>query len=360
MTALTFRQALPDVYSDLLPRFFDRPMPREQYTTCESCAMLPEGREEAPGTVHFSPATKCCTYYPSMPNYLVGGVLESRGRDLAGGRRRMRAVIAARRAVAPLGVHRPAKLTSYIGSTPELFGRSTTIVCPYYDRDTGGCTVRPYRIGVCYTWYCKHNHGKESMTFWQMLRNYLTEVEHALSRYALHEIGFPAGKILASLAPDTKLTTEEIDDRPLPEHEYRKLWDRWAGREETLYRAAHHAVQGLSRKRFEAIGGITQKIVLEELERLYRDVTSPSVPDPLRRSPELRVHARSSDRCVLVGYSRFDPLEVSRRIHDMLGFFDGRTPTDEVVRRIHAETGVAPDAEVIESLYHMRALTEAE
>src|SRR6218665_3697133 len=84
--------SLPLLYRDLLPEFFQKGVPVETKATCDACAMCPSS---AAGTVEsvdgvsrlFRPDTKCCTYYPRLPNFLVGALLSDERPELAEGRR---------------------------------------------------------------------------------------------------------------------------------------------------------------------------------------------------------------------------------------------------------------------------------
>ena len=70
-------ESLPALYRNLFPSFFQGPIPEETKATCSACAMCeaanPVRIESVDGVNRFfRPAsTKCCTYHPRLPNYLV-------------------------------------------------------------------------------------------------------------------------------------------------------------------------------------------------------------------------------------------------------------------------------------------------
>ena len=75
-------QVLPPLYARWTDELLGGPIPAETRATCLDCAMwVKEGRNPAaydPFTgqeISFLPSTKCCTYVPSLPNFLAGGVL---------------------------------------------------------------------------------------------------------------------------------------------------------------------------------------------------------------------------------------------------------------------------------------------
>ena len=69
-------EPLPHLYARWTAELLAGPIPREERATCENCAMCaPPGEEDDPQSHVFDPATKCCTYVPDLPNFLVGRIL---------------------------------------------------------------------------------------------------------------------------------------------------------------------------------------------------------------------------------------------------------------------------------------------
>ena len=76
--------ALPSLYAGWMDALLEGPIPAETNATCHDCAMSPPA-EEAPGsTFLFKPASKCCTYWPALPNFLVGRILADEDPALEG------------------------------------------------------------------------------------------------------------------------------------------------------------------------------------------------------------------------------------------------------------------------------------
>jgi hypothetical protein len=66
---------LPPLYAEWAESFLGGPIPAETDATCQDCAMCPPpGKRPATG-VFFSPDVKCCSYMPTLPNFLVGRML---------------------------------------------------------------------------------------------------------------------------------------------------------------------------------------------------------------------------------------------------------------------------------------------
>src|SRR5262245_36081364 len=92
-------EGLPPLYQRWVRELLDGPVPRETEATCDNCAMLVEGGVAA----GFNTDTKCCTFLPELHNFLVGAILADDDPAFATGRASVRARVARRVAVTPLG-----------------------------------------------------------------------------------------------------------------------------------------------------------------------------------------------------------------------------------------------------------------
>jgi hypothetical protein len=72
----------PAVVLGLAPELLTPAFAGEPRSDCENCVMLCERPDLPPAPWAFNPQTRCCTYHPKLPNFLVGGAL------LAGGESR--------------------------------------------------------------------------------------------------------------------------------------------------------------------------------------------------------------------------------------------------------------------------------
>src|SRR3954447_23226054 len=181
----TLRQKLPAIYGRLLPDFFDRPAIEETRATCDDCAMCDKGAGTAkPELVasFFRPDVKCCSYHPTLPNYLVGALLTDPAPELEEGRRRLREKIARRIGVTPFWLAAPRKYLVLLEAARQTsFGRAESLLCPYFERSSGRCTIWRHRESVCATFFCKHDGGAIAHSFWSALKKYLAHVERSLS-----------------------------------------------------------------------------------------------------------------------------------------------------------------------------------
>ena len=287
MTA-SLRSQMPAPYRAWLPDFFDRPAVAETRATCAECAMCQKPDDASRGTqAFFRPDIKCCSYHPTLPNYLVGAALRDASSDGETGRARLRAKIAARVGVTSTWVAAPRKyLVLYDAARESSFGRSLALLCPYFERGTGSCTIWPHRESVCATFFCKHTSGAGGHAFWRAIRRYLAHVEVTLGRYAATSLrGTPPPAELARMT----LTREDLEDRPPTDADYAAFWGNWVGREEAFYVECASLVESLGREEIARVvddaGG--RELLAEAVAR-YDAVTRPTLAASLVLNKELR------------------------------------------------------------------------
>jgi hypothetical protein len=167
-------------------------------------------------------------------------------------------------------------------------------------------------------------------------------------------------KIILPEPPNGPLTLQEVDDQPPDQKAYRDLWGDWVGREEEFYKETFRLVSALTSKSFEKISGISQKILLEEVKMKQRSLLNPKIPKKLKRNPKLQVEKNGDDSYFLIGYSPLDPFEVSKRVYDLLDFFDGKRTNREACRIVRDQMGANPDKDLLIFLYQSRILVSNE
>ena len=349
---------LPYYYHNFLPSFFHNAIPEETAATCNDCPML-SGRDlNASDKDFFSPESKCCTHYPNLPNYIVGGLLNSTDPGYEDGRQRIRKQIDERIEVTPHGILRPKKYHFLLTHTQlDYFGRSEWLICPYYHREKGMCTVRPYWNATCNTWFCKYIEGYDGRAFWLTLKKYLKSIEDVLTQYALFKMGWDPSKIDRNKPVERHLTVEELDEKPLGNKDYRLLWGEWEGREEDFYKDTFKIIRDISSIDFERITGISQTVMLEELKQSYKKIMNNEPPGILKRNPKLQVKSRGEDSVILICYSPFDPVEVPNSVYEMLDSFDGKRTNEDVFSMLLEQGKKIPDEELLLYLYRLRILT---
>jgi hypothetical protein len=355
MTDRPLRAVAPALYRSYLPAFFDNAPPREEKATCQTCAMLaPPGVTPSRDRQYFRPDTKCCTYHPMLPNYLVGAALSDPRPEMDEGRRRLRARIASRVSVSPRWVSAPRKMDTILKSSwVNIMGRSLVLRCPLYSAEHGGCTIWPHWDSVCASFFCKYMKAADGEALWRAVRNYLSYVERRLAIAAARAVlpGRPEEP-----DPHGPMTIEDLEDRPPSEESYAELWGDQVGREEEHYIRCHEWVGALSRGEFERI---VQDAELERrmarLEQTWETLQHPTLPETLVRSPDLQI--KQTDEGVLVrAYSPYEPLLLTKDLFDLVLAFDGKETVAELVARMKREADLEIPEDMLLSLYQYRVL----
>ena len=357
--------SLPLLYRDLLPDFFRQEVPKETKATCATCAMCPSS---ASGTVDsvdgvsrlFRPDTKCCTYYPKLPNYLVGALLSDGRAELAEGRRRVEEKISRRVGATPQWVRPSARYNLLYRNSRQFFGRAASMRCPYYEEQQGGCTIWPYREAVCSTFFCKYVAGADGRKLWMTLKTYLSVVEIQLTRYAVLQL-LPEYILAGRDKPDLSETpsVEDLDDKPLPAKEYAALWRQWEGREADFYRACYDTVRVLTPAQVERMLGLDAVIELKVLEKSHQGVVAPVLPRVLKFNPDATVKWLADGSVALGAYSDYDAVALPGVAYSLLVEFSGREPVDAVRERLRERHQADLHEDILLELYRHRILMEA-
>ncbi|TKC97272.1 hypothetical protein [Polyangium fumosum] len=350
----TLRSVFPPVYWSFLPSFFTKPAPREDKATCDRCAMASpaEGGHALPGAIHFRPDVKCCSFHPRLPNYLVGAILSDDSPDMDEGRRRIRAKIAARSGVTPQWISPPEKTQLLLKATRRTsFGRSLVLRCPYYEVESGLCTVWRHRDSICSTFFCRYSAGADGANFWTAMRSYLSHVERRLAEHALQRV---APQLREPEATPGELTLEDLEDRP-PAH-YSVCWSEWEGREEELYLRCHEHVAAIDRHEFEAIANNGDgRALLDEAVRAYRQATAPTLPDRLVMNAAM-VCIPGDGGMYVRSHSRYETLFLPLELQEVLCDFRGDQTVAENQARLAHDKGVRLPDDLLLTLYQARIL----
>jgi hypothetical protein len=340
MRALPIRQLAPDteqlpaLYAGWLRDVLPGPIPRERRATCDACAMVPrEGREPAEASAQvFNPATKCCTYLPELPNFLVGALLSDQAVAPAG-----RASVEARMAqgigVTPLGLHKtPLYSTIYANSSSATFGQAMALRCPHYVEESGACGIWQYRDAICSTWFCKHERGKVGATFWRALSAFLRVIEVQVALRCAADAGAGTSTVLQALntrsADAASLLGAELvtsqNDAFVNTH-----WQQLPSGPETFYMRCYDVARHMSWSEIRALGGEELRLRERVLLDAYADLVTTSLPERLAIGP-VEATRINADWYQVISYSGYDPVAIPSSVWNALAVFDGR-PTMEAL-----------------------------
>ncbi|MBX3192864.1 MAG: hypothetical protein KF819_38120 [Labilithrix sp.] len=358
----SLRSKLPPIYQHLMPdALFDAQAVKEPRATCDDCAMCDKGTGAPVAMSYFQPDMKCCTYFPILPNYLVGALLSDPSPELAEGQKRVRARIAGRVGVTPYFVAPPRKQSIMMEATRETgaFGRSRVLICPYFQpSEKGDCTIWKHRDAVCSTFFCKYEAGYRGYQFWSALKEYLGYAEVGLAMFSARAVdpGVVEPKI-----PRLKLTKRDLEDLPPTDEEYASYWGAWVGREAEFYIACHEQVKAMKKEEFAARIDDTQqgKRYLADATSRYAGLATLVVPSSLVRNPKM-IERHVGESVVVTTYSVNDSFALEKDLYDVLGMFSADKTLAENLAWLEKEHGIELAPELIKYLFMHAVLVAPE
>ncbi len=338
---------LPELYARWMDQLLGGHIPAETRATCDDCAMLSGQNEPVTGPEgsFFDQATKCCTFTPNLPNFLIGQILSDEDPSLAAGQAVIRKRLQGDAGVMPRGLARPPGARLPRDKMAIAFGRSLTLLCPYYLRDEGMCGIWAHRDSICATWFCKHNRGAAGKGFWEAVRRLLSALEYDLEVWCMLELdagsqafrtmfsspGFQAPATVGRWSPDT------VPHRAV----LKQTWGRWMGREEEFYGQCDRLVRPLTWNDVTAICGPRVRALARLVVADYGKILSNDA-HPRLQCGKLNVTHMTDSGFQVCTYSPYDPLLLSGALFHVLHYFDGR-PTDEAISAIASEQGIEFD-----------------
>lgn len=338
MKQAALREMIPKAHGRLLPAFYDRPQLVETRATCDDCAMCAKGAGASTPGVFFKPELKCCTYQPTLPNFLVGAILADDSPEMAEGRRRIRERIASRIGVTPRWLAPPRKhrvlLEAARGSS---FGRSKVLQCPYYENNGGLCTIWRHRESICSTFFCKHDRGAAGHAFWMANKSFLGLVELTLAKAAALSV---SENVAEPNIPRLVLTVEDLEDRPPNDEAYASYWGEWAHREEELYLACFAYVEKLAPTDLESLlaDDIEDRApkMLADATAKYDAVIEGKLAERLIPNPAMRTTKMPAGIAV-TSYSLFDAQCLSEDLFAVVNEFKATETVIETRARLKRE-----------------------
>jgi hypothetical protein len=321
-------------------------------------------QEAAAQSYFFDPAIKCCTYLPSLPNFLVGRILADADPAAQPGRASVEKRITEGIGVSPLGLRQPPVYSLLYNNSTAFFGRSGSMVCPHYIKDGGRCGIWRNRNATCVTWFCKHVRGEVGYTFWRKsLHQLLQIVEKALARWCLLELQLSDETLRHLVATDDwsgsadNITGNTLDNKVDPKA-YAQIWGEWLGREHEFFRRCAELAGPLSWAQILAISGQEARAYARLTQEAYRRLTASEVPARLTVGPIHLVQIQNAMTRIST-YTEYDPLDVPQAVMELLHYFDGR-PTEDALAAIAGERGISLDPALVQKMVDFKVLVPQE
>lgn len=354
--AESIRRSLPPIYSHLFNAFFDRPKVEEHRAECASCSMCDKGVPSPVPMEFFDPTTKCCTFWPILPNFLVGAILADESPELAEGKRRVQKLMEGRIGVRPMWLDRPRKLSVLMANYGDAFGRAKSLRCPYFNLETpeAACTIWKHRETVCHTYYCRYSGGMRGFDYWTALRTYLSFVQHMLARSAMKAVD---PTVVEPQLKELMPTPEDMDD--LPPKDYESWWGSWVGREQEFYVRCHEWVQKISPADFAKNVDQTKdgQRILADLIAKYDALEAKILPKTLVKNGRMR-EQHVGDKVVVTSYHRYDSFAIDKDLFEVVGQIKADQTLEQNLERMKRDDGVELAPELVEFLYAAGVLVE--
>lgn len=244
-------------------------LPQERLSTCLSC---PKAKYES-----FRPDYRCCTYFPRVPNFLIG--LAIKEDDSA-------------RAVAQGLLDKGYLLPEGFITTPDLwglyladvsedrFGKSQDVLCPFLKQKTGLCGIYAFRNSVCSTFFCLHDHGKFGEKFWNELQLVGSQIELALGQWCMQEAELTPKKYFKTLDSYAKRMDKAVCEVTLgwSQKALKQLWGPYYGKELEYFEACGELVSAHREKLWEIANktdileaNVFDKASSKRVPKKYRD-----------------------------------------------------------------------------------------
>jgi hypothetical protein len=314
------------LYTSWLTDFLPGPLPEEKRSTCGDCVMC------APGShIAFDVKVKCCSYIPTIPNFLAGKILKQKIEVFE--------AYLSRADIRPQGVYPHNDFVVNYNSNSPLFGQNSEWRCPYYlDEGGGKCGIWQNRNSLCATWFCKYLRGHISRKFWTELDELFSTVEKCLSNWCLRRLeagslefreAFP-GEI-QELSFRLWLKQQDFSMQASPQTK----WGKWLGREKDFFYECDSLVSPLSWTQVRKICGPGIHPLEEKVLNAYSSIHSGHFPDVLHIT-SVQLTEKNDEEFLVWMDTPYDPVNIQksdlRLLHRMNGL-----KMEEVLQHIPKE-----------------------
>ncbi len=263
---MSLKKSLPGVYEKFInPEILNIEI-TETKATCDNCLRSRDGRFE----YLYKPELKCCTFFPFLPNYAVGGIIHKK---LSGANVVKHKILKNEFAI-PIGLY-PTLKYQYDFQTKAVtdFGNKKNLLCPYYDTINSNCSIWEFRGTVCTTFFCRSDYGKKGIQFWDNLNEYLSYVEMALAEECLVMMDFSPRDVSDQLTfmNQKEFTLKQETQKSLSEKDMKMFWNGYKSPED-FYLMCYSMAMGLTKKQFSEIIGERGKTLEKNVLELYKSL----------------------------------------------------------------------------------------
>ncbi len=330
---------LPPLYAGWMSDLLRGPIPEETEATCQDCVMCSRnGRNKS--EIVFNPDTKCCTFMPHLPNFLVGRILADQDLNSQHGKSVMESQLL--HGATPFGVNPPKWYTTLYKDSQENFGIDADLRCPFYVAEENGiCGIRNHRNSRCATYFCKFRRGSIGVIFWKYTDQLLSRIEKLLSRWCVLQLD------------PGETAIEELFPPPMTEIDYSnpsRIWGKWFGKEKEFFQECSGLVDPLTWNDVSRICGSEIHILSHVTMISYRHLISDEIPKHLKVASWKKVKLVAPDVYRIWTYNRYDPFDLNRNVLDALHLFDGKVTVEETRQNIKETNQIVLDDDLLRHL----------
>lgn len=236
----------------------------ETKATCDNCAMVkPEGLTRDIGP--FRDDLKCCTYFPFIPNFSLGAMLEA---DAAAFHVRFE-VAKKQGMLLPVGLYPTPERQNEMEEHREQFGQRYDMLCPFFDNSKKGCSIWFHRPAVCTTYFCKSDRDETGFEFWADVEDDLNHFEWVMATELFARLGLDEAEMQA--CRDLMQTSAGTERENL----IKIAWGSWLGREQEFFLAAWKEAQKISADEATELMGEESSDLENSIRQRARDFARP-------------------------------------------------------------------------------------
>lgn len=257
---MKIKYLIPEFYQDYFPNKIYNLDINESKATCDQCIQSP---------AKYKNDLKCCTFWPFIPNYIVGAILSDQSDRYKEKKEYIINAISNKKWNLPLGlIPSPIYQVNHKKTKSRTFGKSEKYLCPYYDKTHNQCGVWKFRGSVCTSFYCESSYKNSGQKFWKAFESYFHYLEMALSEevivykdYSPRDMSFQLEFI------NIKKTAPNFDpSEAIPDILYKKIWKHNMSNEIQFYKDSYELFIQFEKQQKKDIIGELGKFLQAELE----------------------------------------------------------------------------------------------
>jgi len=320
---IQLRDKISGIYEGKISKkVLDISLPEEKFANCSECFHCIH-----PQSASYN--TKCCTYHPHIPNYVVGAILTDESVGIKEGKTRIKNLIADRVGVTPYGIipppEYPAAKRRFAQTKKKTREDNEALNCPL--NLLGTCTIWNYRPELCATYHCASVSGQKGGQFWKIYYRYLTHIERVLSRYVMLELNYPLEHIQIKKIKPEKVDLYNTEGQIDPDR-YAQMWRENNGSEDGYYIKCYEIFDKINIDQLSTLVGLDGTLFQDKLHVQAKMSRDNILPDYLLFDEKAVEVTRQEGNLIKINGRTVKEVQ-----YRLLKAFDGQTSTYDVIRQ---------------------------